>query len=109
PLKHAGLALAIGLGACLNAALLYRQLRKRGIYIPQPAWSSFIFRLVLAVLAMAAALWTAMDVAAAWLAADAATRAARLAWLVALGAVVYFVVLWLFGFRLHQFVRRTEG
>ena len=27
PLKHAGLALAIGLGACLNAFLLYRELR----------------------------------------------------------------------------------
>src|SRR6185295_4146459 len=32
PLKHAGLALAIGLGACLNAALLYSNLRKQGIY-----------------------------------------------------------------------------
>ena len=27
PLRHAGLALAIGLGACLNAGLLYYQLR----------------------------------------------------------------------------------
>ena len=29
PLKHAGLSLAIGLGACLNAGLLLYQLRKR--------------------------------------------------------------------------------
>lgn len=29
PLKHAGLALSIGLAACLNAALLYWQLRKQ--------------------------------------------------------------------------------
>src|SRR5262245_46910756 len=29
PLKHAGLALAIALGACLNALLLYRNLRKQ--------------------------------------------------------------------------------
>src|SRR5688572_31900719 len=36
PLKHAGLALAIGLGACLNAGLLYRTLRRHGIFEPQP-------------------------------------------------------------------------
>jgi hypothetical protein len=36
PLKHAGLALAIGLGACLNAFLLYSFLRKQNIYSPQP-------------------------------------------------------------------------
>ena len=29
PLKHAGLALSIGLAACLNASLLYWQLRNR--------------------------------------------------------------------------------
>ena len=40
PLKHAGLALAIGLGACLNAALLYRGLRKHGIYTPQPGMAA---------------------------------------------------------------------
>jgi peptidoglycan biosynthesis protein MviN/MurJ (putative lipid II flippase) len=33
-LAHAGLALAIGLAACLNATLLYRGLRQHGIYIP---------------------------------------------------------------------------
>ena len=31
PLKHAGLSLSIGLAACLNAALLYWQLRKQKI------------------------------------------------------------------------------
>ncbi|SQI25460.1 virulence factor MviN [Salmonella enterica subsp. arizonae] len=31
PLKHAGLSLSIGLAACLNASLLYWQLRKQNI------------------------------------------------------------------------------
>jgi hypothetical protein len=31
PLKHAGLSLSIGLAACLNAGLLYWQLRKQDI------------------------------------------------------------------------------
>lgn len=37
-LRHAGLALAIGLASCLNAALLYRGLRSRGAYQPRPGW-----------------------------------------------------------------------
>lgn len=36
PLKHAGLSLSIGTAACLNAALLYWQLRKQKIFTPQP-------------------------------------------------------------------------
>ncbi|HFD1311613.1 TPA: murein biosynthesis integral membrane protein MurJ, partial [Pseudomonas aeruginosa] len=36
PLQHAGLALSIGLAACLNAGLLYWQLRKQRLYLPQP-------------------------------------------------------------------------
>src|SRR5438552_6961245 len=49
PLRHAGLALAIGLGACLNAALLYRVLRKSGIYTPQPGWVIFVLKVAAAV------------------------------------------------------------
>src|SRR5207237_1018274 len=45
PLKHAGLALAIGLGACLNAALLYRGLRAHGVYTPQPGWPVFLLKI----------------------------------------------------------------
>src|SRR5437899_51944 len=38
---HAGLALAIALGACLNAGLLYHKLRQHGIYQPRPGWGVF--------------------------------------------------------------------
>lgn len=109
PFKHAGLALAIGLGACLNAALLYRQLRKRGFYAPQPGWGPYLFKLALAVYAMAAVLWLTADAAAVWLAADALSRVARLACLVVLGAIAYFAVLWLLGFRLRDFSRRAAS
>ncbi len=40
PLRHAGLALSIGLAACLNAGLLYRGLRQRGVYLPQAGCAS---------------------------------------------------------------------
>ncbi len=38
-LRHAGLALSISLAACLNAGLLYWQLRRKRIYLPQPGWA----------------------------------------------------------------------
>src|SRR5260221_6646206 len=55
PLKHAGLALAIGLGACLHAALLYRGLRKVGIYAPQPGWPGIVLKVPASVCFMAVA------------------------------------------------------
>jgi putative peptidoglycan lipid II flippase len=103
PFKHAGLALAIGLGACLNAVLLYRHLRKQGIYSPQPGWLRFALKIGLSVLAMAAALWYAMGPAAAWLQASWQWKAGMLALLVALGTTVYGACLFVLGFRVRDF------
>jgi putative peptidoglycan lipid II flippase len=107
PLAHAGLALAIGLGACLNAALLYRGLRRRGIYVPLPGWPAFLFKVLLAICAMATVLWLAMGTSAEWLAGGVLERALRLAWVVSAGAATYFVVLWALGFRVRDFVKRA--
>jgi putative peptidoglycan lipid II flippase len=107
PLKHAGLALAIGLGACLNAALLYRGLRRRGIYVPQAGWAEFLLKVAIAVYAMAAVLWLTWGESADWLASAALQRALRLAWVVAVGAATYFAVLWMLGFRLRDFSKRA--
>lgn len=57
PLKHAGLSLSIGLAACLNAALLYWQLRKQKIFTPQPGWLAFLLRLIIAVLVILRRCW----------------------------------------------------
>src|SRR5687767_12159214 len=100
PLQHAGLALAIGLGACFNAALLLRGLRQRGIYTPQPGWAVFLFKLVLAVYAMAAVVWLLSGTTAAWLAMGVGGRVGQLTGVVLAGAASYFAALWLLGFRL---------
>jgi putative peptidoglycan lipid II flippase len=52
-LAHAGLALSIGLGATVNAAVLFYFLRKRGIYQPQPGWRLFMLKLLGALLLLA--------------------------------------------------------
>ena len=104
-LKHAGLALSIGLAACLNAGLLYRGLRRHGIYSPQPGWPRFYAKLAIALLIMGVALWFAGGDAADWLRWNTTERLLRLLTIVMFGAAVYFVTLWLTGFRLGDFKR----
>ena len=107
PLQHAGLALAIGLGACLNAGLLYYKLRQHDIYLPQPGWGAFALKIAAALAVMGICLWFAAGDAEAWLTMSPSIKALRLAGIVALGGVAYFSALWLLGFRPRDFVRRS--
>jgi putative peptidoglycan lipid II flippase len=106
PLKHAGLALAIGLGACLNAGLLYAKLKQHGIYTPQPGWAVFASKVLVSVIVMALALWFAMGTAEWWLGAGWKLRLPALTGLVLLGVGVYAACLALLGFRPGDFSRR---
>ncbi len=105
-LNHAGLALAIGLGACLNSAILFYFLRKRGIYQPEPGWGKFLLKLCMALLALGVALWFGMGDEQHWLNGRGWTRIIHLSWLVLLGVAVYFAVLFALGFRLKDFAKR---
>jgi putative peptidoglycan lipid II flippase len=104
-LQHAGLALAISLAACLNATLLYRGLRRHGIYTPQPGWGGFIVRLAAALVVLGAALWFGAGDSADWLRWPAGERALRLAAVLGFGIVAYFATLAALGFRLRDFKR----
>ena len=106
-LRHAGLALAIGLGACLNAGLLYIQLRKKSIYFPQPGWPVFILKVLASVSFMAIVLFTTMGEPGWWLQASWQYKVAAVLGLVALGAAVYGACLFAFGFRPRDFSRRA--
>jgi putative peptidoglycan lipid II flippase len=105
-LQHAGLALSIGLAACFNSAILYHQLRKRGIYLPEPGWGAFFAKMGLALLALALTLWFGMGSTQHWLETSGWVRIIHLVVLVVGGVAVYFAVLWLLGFRLRDFHRR---
>jgi len=67
PLAHAGLALAIGLGACINAGLLYYKLYRGGVFEPQPGWKKFAAQLAVALTAMGLVLWFATGSTESWL------------------------------------------
>ncbi|WP_313464228.1 murein biosynthesis integral membrane protein MurJ [Pseudomonas nitroreducens] len=107
PLKHAGLALAISLAACLNAGLLFWQLRKQQLFEPQAGWGKFIAKLVVSVLVMCAVLMGMMHVMPAWDQGGMPIRLVRLGALVVAGVVAYFGMLALLGFRLRDFSRRA--
>jgi putative peptidoglycan lipid II flippase len=106
-LQHAGLALAIGLGACLNAALLFRQLRRRAIFSPERGWAGFAGRIGVALVAMGLVLALAVPPLPWWLDAASLARAAALAGVVGAGAGTYLAVLGLLGFRPRDFSRRV--
>lgn len=106
PFQHAGLALAIGLGACINAGMLYYQLRSHEIYQPQPGWMTFLVKIIAAVAVMGIVLWFATGSSASWLADSAMTRAGRLSLIILAGALSYFAALWLLGFRLRDFTKQ---
>jgi len=102
PLAHAGLALATSLSACLNAALLYRVLRKRKDFDTGPGWSGYLARVVLALGVMALGLAYFVPELASWFQWDMYERALNVVLCTLAGAVVYFATLWLAGFRLHK-------
>jgi putative peptidoglycan lipid II flippase len=106
PLRHAGLALAIGLGACINAGLLYFHLRKKDVYLPQPGWPVFLLKIAASVALMAVVLYTTMGEAGWWLAASWRLKLPAILGLVVLGAAVYGACLAAFGFRPRDFSRR---
>lgn len=108
PLKHAGLSLSIGLAACLNAGLLYWQLRKKNMFQPQPGWLAFMVRLVIAVLVMAAGLLGMLWVMPDWAQGTMLDRLLRLALVVAVGVVAYFATLAALGFRVRDFARSVS-
>jgi len=107
---HAGLALAIGLGACINTLALLVGLRRRGAYRPAPGWPGFLLRLAPALAAMAVPLVLA-DQRLDWLAMQATPglRALWLAGVVAAAGAAYFAALLALGFRPADFRRGGRG
>jgi putative peptidoglycan lipid II flippase len=106
-LRHAGLALSIGLASCFNAAFLYRGLRSRGVYSPAPGWPVFLLKLAAALTVMGLGLIWGANGDATWLEGAAVPKLARLSALVAGGGTLYLGTLWLLGFRLREFKRRA--
>ncbi len=105
-IAHAGLALSIGLGACVNAAFLYWGLRRRGIYVARPGWRIFLLRLTGALFLLAGmALWSASHFDWMALRAHPLQRVGALGIVMAACGATYFGALLAMGFRFRDFKR----
>lgn len=96
---HVGLALATSLSAYLNAGLLYRGLRRNAIFTPQSGWAAWLFRIIIATTAMAAAIVWLNPGPIEWTQWSAAQRLMQLAGIITAGAAIYFMMLYLQGLR----------
>jgi putative peptidoglycan lipid II flippase len=102
PGLHFALGLASALASYLNLALLWRWLKRAGVYERQPGWGRFLARLLAACVAMALVVSIGL-----WLGPDF-TRVAtvsRILWLgvlVGSGAIVYGAAMLALGFRVRE-------
>ncbi|MEQ6342339.1 MAG: murein biosynthesis integral membrane protein MurJ [Gammaproteobacteria bacterium] len=108
PLAHAGLALSSTLAAYLNAWLLYRALRREGVYRPEPGWWRLMLQVGFANAAMAALLWWGAADWSVWMAWSGSQRIMYLLLLVSAGAAAYFACLWVTGVRYHHFRQKAK-
>ncbi|HJV86819.1 MAG TPA: murein biosynthesis integral membrane protein MurJ [Noviherbaspirillum sp.] len=107
-IAHAGLALSVGLGACLNAAFLFWGLRRRGIYVPHRGWGIFLAKLTGALFLLAGvALWTSGQFDWVAMRATPLHRVTALCLVMLACGVTYFGALLAMGFRFRDFKRVT--
>jgi len=103
--RHVGLALATAASAWLNAGLLWRGLRREGVYQPSALWRFLLPRLLLAVLLMTAVIYWVATQTQVWFEGAAYERGFMLMLLVVAGGATYLGVLLASGVRL-QHLRR---
>jgi putative peptidoglycan lipid II flippase len=106
---HAGLALSVGLGACLNAGLLWFGLRQRGALPVAAGWLKYFGQLIIGLLPLGFLLFYGAH-AHDWLAlqANPLIRIGLLGLWLAGAAIVYFLSLWLVGLRWQNFLRHAK-
>ncbi len=106
-LAHAGLALAIGVGAMVNALWLLVGLVRSGTYAPLPGWGRFALQVIAASALLAVFLmWGSGSVPWLALKAEKLQRAGLLALFVSGAVAVYFAAVWAAGLNLREFLRR---
>jgi putative peptidoglycan lipid II flippase len=105
-IAHAGLALSVGLGACINAMFLYWGLRRRGIYVAHEGWGLFFARLAGALFLLAGvALWSAGHFDWVGLREHPWQRVGALIVIMAACGATYFGALLAMGFRFQDLKR----
>ena len=106
-LKHTGLALAIGLGACINAALLFYHLKKGQVFKLNAGWTMFLIKIIFAAFVMALGLFYFKGTIDLWINYSAFSRFVHLITLILFGATLYFITLRLCRLDITEFFKKT--
>jgi putative peptidoglycan lipid II flippase len=93
------LATSTCLSAALNSFLLWRGLRREGVYRPSSGWTALGLRVLIANSLMAAVLWAVSPALNDWLDASPLDRATLLSGCIVSGVVTYGLTLALLGLR----------
>jgi putative peptidoglycan lipid II flippase len=102
PGLHLALGIASALASYVNLALLWRWLRRDGVYQPAPGWPRFTLRLVLACAALCAVVLAGLHWAPDFTVVPKWSRVGWLLGLVAAGAAAYGATLVAMGWRLRE-------
>jgi putative peptidoglycan lipid II flippase len=105
-LQHAGLALAIGLGALINALWLLVGLIRRGSYQPSAGWGIFLAQVIAASALLAVFLmWSASALDWTGLRSESLKRIGLMALVLIASAAIYFIALWAAGLKIRKLLQ----
>jgi len=100
--QHVGLAIAMVCSSTVNALGMWIILQRRRIFSFAGGWLPFLARLIVAAGLMIAWLMYGSGESGHWFDLHWSTRVMKLAYLIVVGAAIYFVALWLTGLRMHH-------
>jgi putative peptidoglycan lipid II flippase len=107
PLAHVGLAMATSISAWMNAGLLMWGLVRTNVYAAQKGWPLFLLKLAVANSLMLLAVFLVGPQSGDWENYAVFERCYRMGGVVVAGVVVYFVALFVMGFRLSGLRKKS--
>ena len=105
---HAGLALAIALGACINAGLLFFFLRKDKTFVIEDGWNIYLIKITFGLLVMGGCLYYLKESSDIWLSYSALEKIYNLLFLILVGMASYFASLKILGINLSDFTKKLS-
>lgn len=103
---HVGLALATSSSGYVNAVLLYRGLRRAGVYQPLPGWRQMMIKTLFALITMSVLVFYLTPGLEIWTWLTVLERVLFLGGIIGLAAAVYLAMLWISGVKPKRLKRR---
>ena len=105
---HTGLALAISLGACINAGLLFYCLKRDKVFVLENGWIIFLMKILFGLFVMGISLFYFKGSSDIWLSYSAWEKIQNLLLLIITGIISYFTTLKIIGINLSDFTKKLS-